>query len=138
MMAIDLDAIRARAEAATPGPWEAYDRDGGAARPTEITVCGSDIAGPPEAYLDRGRFGRHADAEFIAHARADIPALCDEVGRLQGIEAAVTSAYSMLSLMRYRSPESFSGGVGLPSLQDADALLSRLRAALKGAGDGTE
>lgn len=71
-----LKAIRARADKATPGPWTVYDRGG----------CGDhDVDGPkgPEASelsgRYRGMFCRADDAEFVAHARADIPWLLDRL-----------------------------------------------------------
>jgi len=84
---LDLDAITARAEAATPGEWgyEAFphrvDIDGpggwanfwrGAERPEFLTDM-------EPAEFKQAR----ADAEFIAHARTDIPALLAEVSRLR-------------------------------------------------------
>lgn len=76
----DLDAIRQRANAATKGPWyvtpakfgfdvahgEALDSFG---RPLH-RLTGSEL-----------RLTR-ADAEFVAHARQDVPALLDEIERL--------------------------------------------------------
>lgn len=59
-----LEEIRARAEAATPGPWRAakqcvgFDDDAGLFRLFEV-----------------GNWAIPADAEFIAHARMDIPLL---------------------------------------------------------------
>ena len=80
----ELTAIQKRAEAATPGPWIAHPWEDDpeccagieAASGTEIvkTDCG---IYPPEM----------PDAEFIAHAREDIPALVAEVRRLRA-EAA--------------------------------------------------
>ncbi len=61
----DPDAIRARCEAATPAPWEADDND-------IWTADGDRFIGSPP---------RIADAEFIAHARTEIPALLDEIER---------------------------------------------------------
>jgi hypothetical protein len=64
-VSVDLDAIRARAQAATPAPWHPCD-DGallvGDYRPHPWTS---------------------ADVVFCALARADVPALCDEVERLR-------------------------------------------------------
>lgn len=78
---IDLDAILARAEAATEGPWEALDpgtrprsswvrveQDSGR-RWTEDTLISEELRGE--------------DAQFIAHARTDVPALVAEVKRLR-------------------------------------------------------
>lgn len=88
---LDLEAIRTRVDAATPGVW---------------SWKGQDVHDPPEMYDDeRGHLavgedfedwvlwanGLHtdgflncsdADAEFIAHARTDVPALLVEVVRL--------------------------------------------------------
>lgn len=65
-----LDAIRARADAATSGPWSTRTNS---FHSIEDAFWGFDIEGPPNA--ERGQFARRADAEFIAHAREDIPAL---------------------------------------------------------------
>ncbi|MBK7865254.1 MAG: hypothetical protein IPJ65_42975 [Archangiaceae bacterium] len=51
---LDLAAIKARCEAATPGPW-----------------------------FTAGEADTLADQKFIAAARTDVPALCDEVDRLR-------------------------------------------------------
>lgn len=72
----DLDAIRKRADAASGGPWEvdapltATVRSRGTGTP--IALCG--MADDP---------GVLADAEFITHAREDVPALLAEVDRLR-------------------------------------------------------
>lgn len=65
-MTADHDAIRARAEAATPGPWRADSSDG-----HELDIIESD-----QHYI-AGDVYRSADAIFIHHARTDIPALLD-------------------------------------------------------------
>lgn len=95
----ELDAIRARAEAASPGPWRpcAHLRP----EPVECTcgyrggiwrgdgeAVGSDPAEDPSVGLpSTSKAQQHADAQFIVHARADVPALLAEVERLRG-EAA--------------------------------------------------
>jgi hypothetical protein len=85
-----LTAIRQRTESATPGPWKYkvpfeapdqptirnYDDD------TVISVvCG---------------MGTYEDAEFLTHAREDIPMLLAEVDRLRNIEkeAELLSKYA--------------------------------------------
>lgn len=79
----ELDAIAARCEAATPGPWEPV-------------VGRFDVIAPREtnAGLDRYHVcdtsGRDYDqmrvnAAFIAHSRQDIPALLAEVRRLRAL-----------------------------------------------------
>lgn len=67
-MSIDLEAISARAEAATPGPWETLDNI-----TTAVWSGGNPIALTYQSM---------PDADFIAHAREDIPALLAEVKRL--------------------------------------------------------
>ena len=71
---LDLDAIEARVNAATDGPWEAYP-DGLVW--TKVPRIGDPVSGSvlPE------------DAEFIAAARTDVPALVAEVRRLRAVLA---------------------------------------------------
>ena len=61
-----LDAIEARSNAATEGPWEAWDRGIG------YEVHGQH--GEPINWSHGETFGK-LDAEFIAHARTDVPHL---------------------------------------------------------------
>lgn len=65
----DLQAIRMRAEAATPGPW-VKDNDSPIVR------------GPEMILYDEGGHS-DPDADFIAAARTDVPALLAEVDRLR-------------------------------------------------------
>lgn len=75
MPELDLDAIKARTDAATPGPWIA----GGAfTHPWEVCIA----AHLPFVELIHTAQGG-ADAEFIAHARQDVPALLAEAKRLR-------------------------------------------------------
>jgi len=82
MKQVELDIIKARCEAATPGPW------------TWHIGGGHDWLGPEggPAVLDDGSAageyqqviaGDSPDGEFIAHAREDIPMLVAEVERLR-------------------------------------------------------
>ena len=72
-----IDAIKARVEAATPGPYTVgYECDGNGAH--EILAGGHVIA----------KVDYDKNADFIAHAREDIPALLDEVRRLRDVLAA--------------------------------------------------
>lgn len=96
----ELAAIRARTEAATPGPWDAvklYD----VTDTTYIEGCDFGFNGDINVEVERAGLEYpewvmigpespqqkqiHADAEFIAHARTDIPALLAEVERLRKI-----------------------------------------------------
>ena len=83
-----LNAIRARADAATPGPWEAVISEAFEYRwvvtpdeqePLE-TVCDVGAPASPRA---------KEDAEFIANARADIPALLAHIDALEALIAAL-------------------------------------------------
>lgn len=66
-----LAEIRARAEAATPGPW-------GAVKWSALWEIRTPAVEPGVAFeLD------HADAEFVSHARTDIPALLDYIEELE-------------------------------------------------------
>ena len=66
-MTLDRTAARARCETATKGPWEAkcsgHDYPYIVAHGKQL-ACGED-------------FGKMPDAEFIAHARTDLPAALD-------------------------------------------------------------
>lgn len=76
---LDLDAIKARANAATPGPWDAY-------RPREVyrlyEVCSTTPSGMNEVLAEVSGYNASNDAEFIAAARTDIPDLLAAVERL--------------------------------------------------------
>lgn len=96
MTNIDLDTIEARANAATEGPWSVYSTI-----QAESVVVGASgrltatIATPSIAPDDYG----FANAEFIAHARTDVPALVAEVraerAKLEKVfQYCVDSAYA--------------------------------------------
>lgn len=85
----ELTAIRERCDAATPGPWKLgrYTVSG------RVQIDQSETA-PKVNPLKWQRAticreSRENDATFIAHARADIPALLDEVTRLRAALEAV-------------------------------------------------
>lgn len=82
---LDLDAIEARCNAATPGPWEiSYGCE-------EESRYRWRAVGPPhevvenDAGYDDGsaESASEDDAKFIAHARTDVPLLIAEVRRLR-------------------------------------------------------
>lgn len=88
---IDLDAIRARVAAATPGPWHVW-----ASQP-EVQVQNAD--GQCLAAVETWGVGRGCiDADLIAHAPTDLAALCDEVERMRAENAALRA-----DVMRYAS-----------------------------------
>jgi hypothetical protein len=79
-----VDAIRARVEAATPGPWRCSNRGDGSA-----SVYRHDDDFGDEALVDDGLCPhirgevRAADGPFIAHAREDIPWLLNQLEALE-------------------------------------------------------
>ena len=93
----ELQAIRERAEKATPGPWRhCYRRsyDGGGIyagvpnHPCETVndrFDDCDCSTLPVVLAVESEYlvGPDADGEFLAHARSDIPALLSEVYRLR-------------------------------------------------------
>jgi chromosome segregation ATPase len=113
----DAEGARERAEKATPGPWEA-EQDGVL---VYVVTAEPQSSGHREAVAliddDTGRLlGQDADADFIAHARTDIPALAD------ALEAAEKK------LARHRA-EDYPAQVSDLSemLRDAETELARLR-----------
>ena len=94
---LDLDAIRARADAATPGPWWAWDR--GTFVGFEIAVGAPAKDGRPVDRLPdamRTDIGCREDAEFIAAARTDVPALLDEIEALRSVAEAAAAIVTFL------------------------------------------
>lgn len=86
----DLDAIRARCEAATPGPWGYRNHDKRYLLDDTTDVVGEVNPGKTSAAITvfSVASGALEDAAFLAHARTDIPALLayiDEMERLNGI-----------------------------------------------------
>ncbi len=81
---LDLEAVKARCEAAKPGPWKwetkyvAPDPDPGDG---DRDLHGP--SGPVAYYSQSAMWCEDADAEFIAAARSDVPALVAEVERLR-------------------------------------------------------
>lgn len=102
----DLQAIRARVEAASPGPWTvAEDIEAGGC---VLDATGRNIC---TAGLDGGAPGprRDEDQTFIATARTDVPALLAEVERLK---AALQTARGALADIAGLSPSEIARGVG--------------------------
>lgn len=97
--------IKARADAATAGPWEAEFPEGRdnawhdiVVVATEETIlngeteCRTEIVHPDYAHSHRQRLNQiRATMEFVAHSRADIPDLLAEIEVLQDELRAATS-----------------------------------------------
>lgn len=84
---LNLDAIEARANAATPGPWEPYFTVHGH---PHVVRAGQSIWGVIVS-ISPDDYGR-ADCEFLAAARSDVPALVAEVRRLRAENRNLRSA----------------------------------------------
>ena len=100
---LDLDAIEARANAATPSPWQTGGDLQGVWRKVAIQrglILQSAIAQSMsrmfikdycesltmwDAWEDEAKGREDRNAEFIAHARDDVPALIAEVRRLRAL-----------------------------------------------------
>jgi hypothetical protein len=119
MTRLDTKAIRARADAATAGPWEWQ---------SETFLAGRHVSGGLEEVLiawgsetQHGLDGIDEDRDFIAAARTDVPALCD---RVDALEAALRG---LVEYERKRRPPKMGGDEYPPSLKP---LMVAARAAL--------
>lgn len=74
MTPAEVAAIRAKADAATPGPWSVRHYGSN-------DECVRTAHGDPIAWCKANVSNAERDAAFIASARIDVPALCDEVER---------------------------------------------------------
>ncbi|WP_304019994.1 hypothetical protein [Desulfovibrio piger] len=110
----ELEKIRKRSDAATPGPW--VSEDGGydvclGYKPSHIRIgwwsgdheedCNADNRRVCE--LSDGEHNNYknkeemqANAEFIAHAREDVPALLDEIERLKKVSRYLAERIAFL------------------------------------------
>jgi hypothetical protein len=77
----DLDAIRKRCEDATLGPWVVDYEEGCPGCP--IGVVQHADAGGEDIFDALSEGHLYADCQFAAHARQDIPELCDYVLELE-------------------------------------------------------
>lgn len=83
---IDLEAIKARTDAASAGPWRAGGGQSDNAYPVRARpspAFGSYLEPVFHPGVEGDGGGSRADAEFCAHARTDIPALVAEIERLR-------------------------------------------------------
>lgn len=111
-----LAAVEARAAAAFPGPWKAWDRGIG----YEVHTHHDE----PLNYHHRETFGK-ADAEFIANARTDVPALLALVREQQAALDAVEDLIGYLEACAADDEPMFAKGK-----VSARAAADQLRAAL--------
>lgn len=88
MNAEQLQVIKERAKYATDGPWKVVKSEDSGVQIGTAWEHGQLKAGVPIVTTGHGKDGvtvyiNHVNAEFIAHAREDIPALIAEVERLR-------------------------------------------------------
>lgn len=94
----ELNTIRERCEKATPGPWTT-DRPTKPSDPDEfsrwVAICG--LGGRTGVFADPpgGQFPWN-DAQFIAHAREDIPALLDHIKDIERCLSILSDEYEMM------------------------------------------
>lgn len=88
---LDLEVIKQRTEDATDGPWRFTPEVLGIKSTT--VMAGEEQVG----YFSVGQAQPH-DAEFIAHARQDLPALVAEVERLQGVVERVRELHRAVDI----------------------------------------
>lgn len=105
--------IRARADAASPGPWRVV---------YEMNVEDADGHAPLgfQSNVEDTRSRNRRNAEFIAGSRTDVPELCDEVERLENVILRAHAAYTHYktylivsdeakAIQRRRYPELYQG-----------------------------
>lgn len=95
----ERDAIRARVDRATEGPWGHHAHTHGLPSDGPTHVCVFDPEDVPVAELDYSSWGER-DAEFIAHARTDVPALLDALDAAEAEVAALREQYQDLATYR--------------------------------------
>lgn len=91
----ELAAIRTRVKAASPGPWEAQEAFGGTFGRVRNDF-GSLLGKTPRIFDGGGNptIRRVEDAEFMAHARTDVPKLLDEIAALKAELAEERESFS--------------------------------------------
>lgn len=78
----ELREIMARCNAASPGPWESYIEGRDHLCGSDFIMTGGEIRGEDIELTG----ATHADQDFIASARQDIPRLVMEILQLRGWE----------------------------------------------------
>lgn len=114
MTELDYDAIKARLEKTTPGPWQHGYADesgrasdeGGATLVRAVDDDATIVRGGSDDYTVNYGVLNEGDAEFIAHAREDVPALLDRIEVLEG---------ENLELRTERAPEMLCPACGYDS-----------------------
>ena len=130
---VDLDAIKAREAAATKGPWTLrfHVRSSDPNEHDEWIVVFEALTG--SSWADDSTLMDRPDAQFIAHARQDIPALLAEVNRLRSAlssRAPETDTQQQLTAERLAHEETLRRLAAISNVHEtaAKALASRASA----------
>jgi hypothetical protein len=100
-----LNDIEARAQAATPGPWERDDDYG----PTFFAnTSGEYLQGVGDFNFGVGEQAE-ADEEFVKHAREDVDVLVAEVRRLRAELAALEDDSAFLAALQAAGVDNWEG-----------------------------
>jgi hypothetical protein len=128
---LNLDAIRARADAATEGPWRAERHIDFPSEPGYLVYVAPADGSEFGTAGDVGWTDHQADAEFIANARTDIPDLLAEVTRLRAeLVQAELDVASLCALRDQQEREGFARLARIKDIQDDRAALTAERDAL--------
>ena len=120
----ELDAIRALADAATPGPWT-YSMSGDLGTKAELRLIVRRHLAEPLGTMEPNWIPGNADMSFIKNAREAVPALINEVERLRTQLAAIRETAAPIIEFERMS----SAGTGQPQnwqigLTDSGAKLT--------------
>lgn len=85
-----VDEAEERAKKATPGPWKVWGMQV-MADPKGTSNVEDRIPVADTHFVDTGGFARTFDADFIANAKQDVPALCAAVRELDAENARLKS-----------------------------------------------
>ena len=107
MKRVDLEAIKAREKAASPGPWVSHLLGGGKGGPNKYSVRDRDgddgtkdhavaVCFPRKKGVEEKHNTGAWNAAFIQCARQDIPALIAEVEALREVEKAALSLHEFI------------------------------------------
>jgi hypothetical protein len=78
----ELEEIRLRCEAATPGPWVSFVEGRNHSSGSNFIKTGEGKSRGDDIELTGATV---ADQDFIAHARQDVPKLLNEIARLKAL-----------------------------------------------------
>jgi hypothetical protein len=116
---LDLAAIQARVDAASPGPWR-HDADANGTEACPALSFKHDTLGIMPVVVGHA-FWSHGDFDFIAAARTDVPAL---VARVVALEAALRDIAE--------GDRAYADGCPIFGSKHGRCLVCRARAALEG------